>query len=37
MGKAENTKIELKKLEYTLDQINKKELNAKDVFVTQAL
>ena len=37
MGKSENTKIELKKLEYTLDQINKKELNAKDVFVTQAL
>ena len=37
MGKAENTKIELKKLEYTLDYINKKEFNTKDVFVTQAL
>lgn len=37
MGKAENTKIELKKLKHTLEYLNKKELNTKDIFVTQAL
>ena len=37
MGKAENTKIELKKLEYTLDHLNKKKIDTKEVFVTQAL
>lgn len=37
MGKAENTNIELRKLEYTLEYLNEKGLNAKDIFVTQAL
>ena len=37
MGKAENTKVELNKLKYTLEHLNNKELNTKDVFVTQAL
>ena len=37
MGKAENTKIELKKLEYTLDHLNKKKIDTKEVFVTKAL
>ena len=37
MGKAENTKIELRKLEHALEYLNRNELNTKDVFVTQAL
>lgn len=37
MGKAENTKIELQKLTYTLEHLNEKEFNTKDIFVTQAL
>lgn len=37
MKKADNTKIELNKLEYVLQYINEKGLNSKDTFVSQAL
>lgn len=35
MGKADNTRIELKKLDYTLQHIKGKALDTKDVFVMQ--
>ena len=35
MGKAYNTRIELKKLDYTLQHIKENMLDTKDVFVTQ--
>ena len=35
MGKADNTRIELKKLDHTLQYIKGNELDTKDVFVTQ--
>ena len=35
MGKADNTRIELKKLDYTLQHIKENTLDTKDVFVTQ--
>lgn len=37
MKKADNTKAELKKLEYTLKYLNEKGLDTKDSFVSQAL
>lgn len=37
MKKAGNTKIELKKLEHTLQHLQEKGLDTKDTFVTQAL
>ena len=35
MGKTDNTRIELKKLDYTLQHIKGKTIDTKDVFVTQ--
>ena len=37
MKKADNTEIELKKLEHTLQHLQEKGLDTKDTFVTQAL
>lgn len=37
MKKAGNTEIELKKLEHTLQHLQEKGLDTKDIFVTQAL
>lgn len=37
MKKAENTAIELRKLDYTLQHIIRNEIDSKDTFVTQAL
>lgn len=37
MKKADNTKIELNKLEHTLQYLNEKGLDTKDTFVSQAL
>ena len=37
MKQADNTKIELQKLEYTLEYINENDLDSKDIFVTNAL
>lgn len=37
MKKADNTEIELNKLEYTLQYINNNGINTKNTFVSQAL
>lgn len=37
MKKADNTKVELKKLEHTLQYVNKHQLDTKDTFVTKGL
>lgn len=37
MKKASNTEIEIKKLEYTLKHLQKKDIDTKEIFVTQAL
>lgn len=37
MKKASNTEIEIKKLEYTLKHLQKKGIDTKEIFVTQAL
>ena len=37
MKKADNTKIELNKLEYTMKHLQEKGLDTKDIFVTQSL